>query len=113
MGSEEANEDEKERSVLDLCHQAVGVALDVEDHPIGSQKIGRPECCADLTRARPGGLFNHREPESKRSFRIRVLGPEFNERVPAEDPQLPKATMLPGWEQAPLEGAVCVGAEWP
>jgi hypothetical protein len=103
MSPDEPDEHEEQGGVLDVYDQAVGVALDVENDAIIREKVGGAEDRTHLSRAGPGGFLDHREPEAKGLLSIGVLVPKFDECVPAENPQLTQASMLPWWEQPATE----------
>jgi hypothetical protein len=88
VSSDKTNENEKKRRVLDLRHETIRVALDVENNTVAREKICGAEDCAHLCRRGPRRLLDHGEPEAKGLFGIGVLSPKRDERVSAENPQL-------------------------
>ena len=87
MGSDEANECEKKRAVLELNDQAVRVSFDIEHDTIPCEKIGGAEHSADVSWSGPRRALNNGKPESQRLLGIGMLGPEINEGAPVENAQ--------------------------
>lgn len=84
MGSDKSDEDNRS-VVVDLHDEAIGVPLDIEDHPVARKDIGRGISALDVLWGFPRGCDGFVKPSLQGSLGIGVLFIEIAQGFPGDD----------------------------